>query len=1296
MPKTDNSTVPDCDDMINYDLVPSPSPNPVVSEHGLATNFSFQDMMSISTLDQLCDHNSTALDTVPKITTRNSNFYPVMSRTPVLDMFQEAVERDLTTLAHTKSHHANNLTRLEQAALDSLSTADDLVVRQADKGGAVVILDKGLYRQINLDMLSDPNTYRVLRSDPTSIFKQRLVELVDLGKEKGFFTLREADFLIVEYPIIPIFHSLSKIHKLCFPPPCRPIVAGIGSLSENLCAWIDSLLQPLIPQIPAYIQDTKHLLLNLNHIPWHSSFSWVSADVTSLYSVIPHHLALTALQWFLSTYSTYTLDLREFLGLSYAAPKPRDIRWCVTSDVEIKKCNDLATSCSVNEIALLCVKKSSTEDCMKAISDGEADAISLDNGDVYKASLNPFNLRPIMTESHHSHRVHQGPCHKERQALLGAGRPLLGAFVPECDEKGNYFPKQCHGSTGYCWCVNKEGKEIEGTKTSPGQPLQTCEDSADQIHQGPCHKERQALLGAGRPLLGAFVPECDEKGNYFPKQCHGSTGYCWCVNKEGKEIEGTKTSPGQPLQTCEDSADQKSTPCLRHRQRALGGGKRPMMGAFVPKCDDDGEYVPKQCHGSTGHCWCVNKDGEEIEGSRAGPGKGPVICEDEADNPCLKERQKILGEKTPSVGRFVPQCDEKGNFSPQQCHGSTGYCWCVNVNGEEIAGTKTPPGQPAQNCEAHEPVTCHYALAVVKKSSTFQFDQLKGKRSCHSAIGETAGWIAPMTALLKKNLLLWEGPEEKSFEKAVSEFFLASCAPGAKEENLCKQCAGQEDKCKRSPGELYYGDEGALRCLRDDKGDVAFLEHTALSEQNSEDFELLCPDNIRRPLSQHKDCNFGKVSAHAVVTRSNGDKTKDITEYLLEAQKKQCKLFSSTHGQDLLFEDTTTSLITLPAEMDTFLFLGPEVYNAMHTLHGAPLPSNKEIRWCTQSQNEKLKCDNWSSVSGGAIKCIEPSSVHECIKKILKGEAEAITVSVDYMYTALQCGLVIAVEEYHNKNDFAPCQTRGAKYTDFGTPSAVALVKKSDKDITWNNLKGKKSCHTGVGHQAGWIIPTSLISKETMSCDIGSYFSESCAPGSAIDSNLCKLCIGDPQNTKANTKCSPNNKEAYYDNEGAIRCLAEKGDVAFVPHTAVFENTDGKNPAPWAKDLKSTDFELLCLDGSRAPVSDYRKCDILGVPPRAVITRPETLSDVVRITISQQSLYGRKGFEKDIFQMFSSSNGQNLLFNDGTQCLIEFDRQIEKGILDDYFGKRYHSAVYKDSHCLPISELASACSFHHC
>ncbi|CAI9597831.1 unnamed protein product [Staurois parvus] len=176
----------------------------------------------------------------------------------------------------------------------------------------------------------------------------------------------------------------------------------------------------------------------------------------------------------------------------------------------------------------------------------------------------------------------------------------------------------------------------------------------------------------------------------------------------------------------------------------------------------------------------------------------PIIAEphsSQRDLPkCLKERQEALGEDEKVIGRFVPDCDEKGDYQPQQCHGSTGYCWCVNAIGEEIAGTKTPPGQTPATCEKHDWDTRHYAVAVVKKSSSFQFIQLKGKRSCHSCVSKAAGWKAPVNVLVEKKFLSWDDSAKESIEQAVSKFFSASCIPGATETNLCEQCMGEEGR----------------------------------------------------------------------------------------------------------------------------------------------------------------------------------------------------------------------------------------------------------------------------------------------------------------------------------------------------------------------------------------------------------------------------------------------------------------------------------------------------------------------
>ena len=62
-----------------------------------------------------------------------------------------------------------------------------------------------------------------------------------------------------------------------------------------------------------------------------------------------------------------------------------------------------------------------------------------------------------------------------------------------------------------------------------------------------CLQEKSsALTRAPSGLLGAYVPQCTEGGEYEALQLHGSTGEHWCVFTNGTEINGTRGRGEQP------------------------------------------------------------------------------------------------------------------------------------------------------------------------------------------------------------------------------------------------------------------------------------------------------------------------------------------------------------------------------------------------------------------------------------------------------------------------------------------------------------------------------------------------------------------------------------------------------------------------------------------------------------------------------------------------------------------------------------------------------------------------------
>ncbi|XP_054840150.1 melanotransferrin [Eublepharis macularius] len=591
--------------------------------------------------------------------------------------------------------------------------------------------------------------------------------------------------------------------------------------------------------------------------------------------------------------------------------------------------------------------------------------------------------------------------------------------------------------------------------------------------------------------------------------------------------------------------------------------------------------------------------------------------------------------------------------------------------------------------------TSYYAVAVVRAHSSLTINSLRGARTCHTGINRTVGWNVPIGFLMDSGRMAVMGCQ---VPQAVSEYFNASCVPGARGDryppSLCDLCRGNGQwKCEPSPKELYYDYTGAFRCLADDVAEVAFVKHSTVTDALSgqavplwaqklrpEEFQLLCRDGTKAEVTEWRRCHLARVPAHAVVARQETAGSL-VFQMLDQGQQKfngeasSFQMFDSTAygGKNLLFKDSTTQLV--PIKEQTYqAWLGNEYLHAVRGLDCDPTRLPEFLRWCVLSTEEIWKCSKMAIAFKNKnlkpeIQCVSAESAEQCMERIQKRDIDAVALAGEHIYMAgKKYGLVPAAGERYAEGD--------TKDTYF----AVAVVRREDSNaFTIHELKGKKSCHTGYGRMAGWNIPVGTLLRkgfiQPQGCNVlqavSAFFSASCVPVARRNdypASLCELCVGDDN---GRNKCSASEEERYYGYTGAFRCLAEdRGDVAFVKHSSVFENTDGNNTDRWASQLRSRDFQLLCPNGARAEVSQFAKCHWGEVPARAVMVHPDINALAVYGLLSKaQDFFGDDNNEHG-FKMFNSTDfqGQNLIFRDSTTEIVPVG---EKTTFMSWLGKEF-------------------------
>ena len=110
---------------------------------------------------------------------------------------------------------------------ENLSKRKDLIVKAADKGGALVVWRADLYQKEALRQLSDTSFYAKVDKDLTSTNQQIVKSTIN--------------DLIVKQEL-----------------PGRPIVSECSCPTELISRYLDKIMAPIVRSLPSYVKDSQH------------------------------------------------------------------------------------------------------------------------------------------------------------------------------------------------------------------------------------------------------------------------------------------------------------------------------------------------------------------------------------------------------------------------------------------------------------------------------------------------------------------------------------------------------------------------------------------------------------------------------------------------------------------------------------------------------------------------------------------------------------------------------------------------------------------------------------------------------------------------------------------------------------------------------------------------------------------------------------------------------------------------------------------------------------------------------
>ena len=194
----------------------------------------------------------------------------------------------------------SNLGKEEIEALKLLQNNNHIVLKSADKGNAMVIMDREQYIWEGLRQLYNLEHYMKLQKPIYLNTVEMVKNIIDKLVNEGYLNKKQRQYLMGNNTNRPrLFYLLPKIHKdvakWSIPgevPPGRPVVSDCESETYYISEYIEYYLNPISQKHPSYLKDTYHFIEKLDQITVPQTAFLFTIDVDSLYTNIETKLGL--------------------------------------------------------------------------------------------------------------------------------------------------------------------------------------------------------------------------------------------------------------------------------------------------------------------------------------------------------------------------------------------------------------------------------------------------------------------------------------------------------------------------------------------------------------------------------------------------------------------------------------------------------------------------------------------------------------------------------------------------------------------------------------------------------------------------------------------------------------------------------------------------------------------------------------------------------------------------------------------------------------------------------------------